>query len=100
MTGDASFYLGAVADAAKVAVEHREKVVRLVPLGLSVIGVPHAPMRTGRRDMLTKKLKGSRPAKERDKLEPVNTSRKHGIGRNKPCPCGSGLKNKHCKCRG
>lgn len=34
------------------------------------------------------------------RVGPVSTSRKHGCGRNKPCPCGSGLKVKRCPCAG
>jgi preprotein translocase subunit SecA len=33
-------------------------------------------------------------ANEKDKLVPVNVEPK--IGRNAPCPCGSGKKYKHC----
>jgi len=38
---------------------------------------------------------GGRGAKQQErKLEPVRVEKK--IGRNEPCPCGSGKKYKHC----
>lgn len=111
LTGDSYHYADAVAGhesapaASKVdvKVEHREQVVRLVPHGLSVFTVPHQPRRTGRVDgsCSRPRRRGHAPSAPPDvRLEPINTSRKNGVGRNKPCPCGSGLKNKHCKCRG
>jgi len=57
-------------------------------------GIDNRQLKTGRTDMLSQAHRTS----EQQVTQPIRVEKK--IGRNDPCPCGSGKKYKQCHGRG